>query len=198
MQSRGVRRILPALAVAACAIFVFAIYSTRHVRAEEPPFFAIKGARIVPVSGPPIANGTIVISKGVIQSVGANVSIPPEARVIDGTGMTIYPGLIDAGTDVGLGAPVVAAGSRRWTRRRRGRSRSRCSGRSEFARAGRSSGDDSLGLCRGHVEDRRRANRNVARRRIHDAVWCFLATDFSRDRAPSWILAKAIVRKIWS
>jgi len=111
MQSRGVRRILPALAVAACAIFVFAIYSTRHVRAEEPPFFAIKGARIVPVSGPPIANGTIVISNGVIQSVGANVSIPPEARVIDGTGMTIYPGLIDAGTDVGLGAPVVAAGA---------------------------------------------------------------------------------------
>jgi hypothetical protein len=109
MQSRGVRRILPALAVAACAIFVFALYSTRHVRAEEPPFFAIKGARIVPVSGPPIANGTIVISKGVIQAVGANVSIPAEARVIDGTGMTIYPGLIDAGTDVGLGAPVVAA-----------------------------------------------------------------------------------------
>jgi imidazolonepropionase-like amidohydrolase len=109
MQSRGVRRILPALAVAACAIFVFALYSTRHVRAEEPPYFAIKGARIVPVSGPPIASGTIVISKGVIQSVGANVSIPPEARVIDGTGLTIYPGLIDAGTDVGLGAPVVAA-----------------------------------------------------------------------------------------
>jgi Amidohydrolase family len=109
MQSRGVRRILPALAVAACAIFVFALYSTRHVRAEEPPFFAIKGARIVPVSGPAIPNGTIVISKGVIQSVGANVSIPAEARVIDGTGLTIYPGLIDAGTDVGLGAPVVAA-----------------------------------------------------------------------------------------
>jgi imidazolonepropionase-like amidohydrolase len=115
MQSRGVRRILPALAVAACAIFVFAIYSTRHVRAEEPPFFAIKGARIVPVSGPPIASGTIVISKGVIQSVGASVSIPPEARVIDGTGLTIYPGLIDAGTDVGLGAaavPAAAAGGR--------------------------------------------------------------------------------------
>ena len=115
MQSRGVRRILPALAVCACAIFVFAIYSTRHVRAEEPPFFAIKGARIVPVSGPPIANGTIVISKGVIQSVGASVSIPPEARVIDGTGLTIYPGLIDAGTDVGLGAaaaPAAGAGGR--------------------------------------------------------------------------------------
>ena len=109
MQSRGVRRILPALAVAVCAIIFCAVYSTQRARAEEPPYFAIKGARIVPVSGPVIASGTIVIAKGVIQSVGANVTIPPEARVIDGTGLTIYPGLIDAGTDVGLGAPVVAA-----------------------------------------------------------------------------------------
>jgi len=115
MQSRGVRRILPALAVAACAIFICAIYSTRHARADEPPYFAIKNARIIPVSGPPIASGTVVISKGMIQSVGANVTIPPEARVIDGTGLTIYPGLIDAGTDVGLGvvaAPATAAGGR--------------------------------------------------------------------------------------
>jgi|CZKC01.1.fsa_nt_gi imidazolonepropionase-like amidohydrolase len=106
---------LPALAVAACAIFVCAIYSTRHARADEPPYFAIKNARIVPVSGPPIASGTVVISKGVIQSVGANATIPPEARVIDGTGLTIYPGLIDAGTDVGLGvvaAPAAGAGGR--------------------------------------------------------------------------------------
>jgi hypothetical protein len=109
MQSRGVRRILPALAVAVCAIIFCAVYSTQRTRAEEPPYFAIKGARIVPVSGPVIASGTIVIAKGVIQAVGANVTIPPEARVIDGTGLTIYPGLIDAGTDVGLGAPVVAA-----------------------------------------------------------------------------------------
>ena len=115
MQSRGVRRILPALAVAACAIFICAIYSTRHARADEPPYFAIKNARIIPVSGPPIASGTVVISKGMIQSVGANANIPPEARVIDGTGLTIYPGLIDAGTDVGLGAvaaPAAAAGGR--------------------------------------------------------------------------------------
>jgi imidazolonepropionase-like amidohydrolase len=109
MQSRGVRRILPALAVAACAIFICAIHFTRPARADEPPYFAIKNARIISVSGSPIASGTIVISKGVIQSVGANASIPPEARVIDGTGLTIYPGLIDAGTDVGLGAAAVPA-----------------------------------------------------------------------------------------
>jgi len=115
MQSRGVSRILPALAVAACAVFICAIYSTRRARADEPPYFAIKNARIIPVSGPSIASGTVVISKGLIQSVGANVAIPPETRVIDGTGLTIYPGLIDAGTDVGLGAvaaPAAGAGGR--------------------------------------------------------------------------------------
>jgi hypothetical protein len=115
MRSRGVRRILPALIVATCALVAWSIYSTQRARADEPPYFAIRNARIVPVSGPPIASGTVVIVKGIIQDVGANVTIPPGARVIDGTGMTVYPGLIDAGTDVGLGAaaaPAAGAGGR--------------------------------------------------------------------------------------
>jgi len=113
MRVRGVGRILPALMAAACALIVWVVVAAHHARADEPPFFAIKNARIVPVSGPPIPNGTIVISRGVIQAVGANVSVPPEARVIDGAGMTVYPGLVDAGSDVGLGAvaaPVAGGG----------------------------------------------------------------------------------------
>ena len=105
MRSRGVRRILPALVVATCALVAWSVYSTQRARADEPPYYAIRNARIVPVSGPPVASGTVVIVKGVIQAVGANVTVPPGARVIDGTGLTVYPGLIDAGTDVGLGAP---------------------------------------------------------------------------------------------
>jgi imidazolonepropionase-like amidohydrolase len=93
-----------------CALAVVVILTSHHARADEPPFFAIKNVRIVPVSGPPIASGTIVVSHGVIQAVGTNVTVPPEARVIDGAGMTVYPGLIDAGTDVGLGA-VAAPGA---------------------------------------------------------------------------------------
>jgi hypothetical protein len=115
MRARGVRWILHAFVVAACALVAWNIYSTQRARADEPPYFAIRNARIVPVSGPVIPSGTVVVAKGLIQAVGANATIPPEARVIDGTGLTVYPGLIDAGTDVGTGAaaaPAQAAGGR--------------------------------------------------------------------------------------
>lgn len=64
--------------------------------------YAITGARIVTVSGPVIERGTIVIRNGLIHSVGQNVTAPADARVIDGTGLTIYPGLIDAYTSLGI------------------------------------------------------------------------------------------------
>jgi imidazolonepropionase-like amidohydrolase len=63
---------------------------------------AIRNATIVPVSSATIPNGTIVFSNGLITAVGATVSIPANATVIDGTGLFVYPGLIDAGSHVGL------------------------------------------------------------------------------------------------
>jgi imidazolonepropionase-like amidohydrolase len=69
--------------------------------------YAITNARIVPVSGSEIARGTVVIRNGLIAAVGANVATPPDARVIDGTGLSVYPGLIDANTNLGL--PIAAA-----------------------------------------------------------------------------------------
>lgn len=77
----------------------------------EPRFFAIKDARIVPVSGPVIEKGTVVMANGIITAVGTDVTIPPEAAVVDGTGLTVYPGLIDAGATVGLSAEESAAPS---------------------------------------------------------------------------------------
>jgi len=64
--------------------------------------FAIKNARIVPVSGPEIASGTIIVSGGRIQAVGASVSVPAGAEVIDASGLRVYPGMMDAGTSIGL------------------------------------------------------------------------------------------------
>ena len=64
--------------------------------------FAIRNARIVTVSGPDIENGTIVIRDGKIEAVGATVSVPAGAQTIDGTGLSVYPGMIDAGTNMGL------------------------------------------------------------------------------------------------
>jgi imidazolonepropionase-like amidohydrolase len=64
--------------------------------------FAIRNATIYPVTSAPIPNGTIVFSKGLITAVGANVNIPTDATVIDGTGLSVYPGMIDSGTNIGL------------------------------------------------------------------------------------------------
>jgi imidazolonepropionase-like amidohydrolase len=64
--------------------------------------FAITGARIVTVSGAVIENGTVVIQNGKIAAVGAAVQIPAGAERIDGKGLSVYPGMIDAGTNMGL------------------------------------------------------------------------------------------------
>jgi imidazolonepropionase-like amidohydrolase len=79
--------------------------------AEGPQVYAIKGARIVRVSGAPIENGTVVLRDGLIEAVGENITPPADAWVIDGKGMTVYPGLVDALSTWGLpGAPAATAG----------------------------------------------------------------------------------------
>ncbi|MEE8201515.1 MAG: hypothetical protein V3R29_10150, partial [Candidatus Acidoferrales bacterium] len=90
------------------------------------PYFAIQNARLVTVSGGVIENGTIVVANGLIDAVGTNVAIPPEAWVIDGAGLTVYPGLIDSLATLGLQAPepegrAAAPGAGRPTQARRGR-----------------------------------------------------------------------------
>jgi len=64
--------------------------------------FAITNARIVPVSGDVIESGTVVIRADTIAAIGANVAVPDDAEVIDATGHSVYPGMIDGGTRLGL------------------------------------------------------------------------------------------------
>lgn len=82
--------------------------TTRFATAQRQSVdvYAITNARIVTVSGQTIDRGTLVIRNGLIAGVG-NVQPPADARVIDGTGLIIYPGLIDAYTNLGLPEPVV-------------------------------------------------------------------------------------------
>jgi len=75
----------------------------------EPRTFAIRGAKVVPVSSAPLENATLVVSRGIITAVGTNVTIPPDAWVIEGKGLTVYPGLIDGFTDVGVAAATSPA-----------------------------------------------------------------------------------------
>jgi imidazolonepropionase-like amidohydrolase len=70
--------------------------------ADTPRTIAIRGAKLVTVSGPVIENGTIVLAAGKIAAVGADVGLPADAQVIDGTGRTVYPGLINGLTTLGL------------------------------------------------------------------------------------------------
>ena len=64
--------------------------------------FAIVGARIVTVSGAIIENGTVVIRDGKIAAVSAGAAVPSGAERIAGKGLTVFPGLIDAATALGL------------------------------------------------------------------------------------------------
>jgi imidazolonepropionase-like amidohydrolase len=64
--------------------------------AQQHPAVAIRNAKIVTVSGPVIAKGTVVVRNGLIEAVGENVQAPADAMVIEGEGLTVYPGLIDA------------------------------------------------------------------------------------------------------
>ena len=73
--------------------------------------YAITNARVVTVSGPTIERGTVVVRDGLIVAVGANAAAPPDARVIDGTGLTVYPGLIDSNTQLAIPRPSPAPGA---------------------------------------------------------------------------------------
>jgi len=77
----------------------------------KKPTVAIRNSTIYPVTSAPIANGTIVFANGVITAIGTNVAIPSGATVIDGAGLSVYPGLIDSGSQVGLTEVSSVAGT---------------------------------------------------------------------------------------
>jgi imidazolonepropionase-like amidohydrolase len=63
---------------------------------------AIVGGRVVPITGPEIAQGTVLIENGRISAVGESVAVPDGAQVIDAAGAWVLPGFIDAHAHVGV------------------------------------------------------------------------------------------------
>jgi imidazolonepropionase-like amidohydrolase len=101
-------------------VFLFAVpHAARAQDADRPdptltntpaPTYFIRGARIVTVSGAEIENGSIVVSNGRIAAVGSGVTAPAGALEVDARGLTVYPGMIDLGTNMGLlEIPAVGA-----------------------------------------------------------------------------------------
>ncbi|HTS61477.1 MAG TPA: amidohydrolase family protein [Candidatus Acidoferrales bacterium] len=90
-------------ALVLCCVFAFG---------QPRPAVAIRNAKIVTVSGPVIARGTVVVRNGLIEAVGDSVQAPPDAMIIDGEGLSVYPGLIDALSTWGQpGAAMAVTGT---------------------------------------------------------------------------------------
>jgi imidazolonepropionase-like amidohydrolase len=106
MRSWFERTGLPALVGIITVIVLLAAPAATFAQGGEPRYFAIRGARVVPVSGPAMEDATIVMARGVIVAVSKDATIPADAWVIDGKGLTVYPGLFDAFTDVGIPPPA--------------------------------------------------------------------------------------------
>src|SRR5690348_12333382 len=88
------------------AVVVTLLAASASLRAEVPSAIAIKDARVVTVSGEDLPRATVLLRDGLIQDVGAGLAIPQDAWVIDGIGLTVYPGFIDGLSHWGL-APVT-------------------------------------------------------------------------------------------
>jgi imidazolonepropionase-like amidohydrolase len=84
------------------ACFAVLLFATSIAAFAQDKPVALKGGKLLTITHGTIDNGVIVMQGGKITAVGANVQIPADAEVIDATGMTIYPGLIDSETQLGL------------------------------------------------------------------------------------------------
>ncbi len=83
------------------ALVVLALLAASGARAQQKTY-AITGAKIFTMAGPPIENGTVVIRDGKITAVGAGVAVPGGAQVINARGMHVYPGFFDGASQMGL------------------------------------------------------------------------------------------------
>ncbi len=74
------------------------------VEAQETPL-AFRGAHLIPIAGPEIERGTLVVHRGAIVAVGPDeqVQLPAGAREIDASGKVIMPGLVDTHSHIGGG-----------------------------------------------------------------------------------------------
>ncbi|HEV2716008.1 MAG TPA: amidohydrolase, partial [Terriglobales bacterium] len=81
---------------------IFGIVVPKNVSAQQA--IVLKGGKLLTVSHGAIENGVLVMENGKITAVGsaAAVKVPANARVLDVSGMTLYPSLIDSQSYLGL------------------------------------------------------------------------------------------------
>jgi imidazolonepropionase-like amidohydrolase len=77
---------------------------------EPPPYYAIRDARVIVGNGETLERATVLLADGLVEAVGPDLPIPPDAWVIEGEGRVVVPGLIDALTDLGQAPEKEAEG----------------------------------------------------------------------------------------
>lgn len=84
-------------------ILISMVMFSKSALTQDKPI-ALKGGKLLTITHGAIENGAILMQGGKITAVGpaSSVNIPSDAKIIDATGMTIYPGLIDSETSLGL------------------------------------------------------------------------------------------------
>ena len=87
------------------------------IRPADLRTHAIVGATVVTAPGTRIEDASLIIRDGVIEAVGRNLAIPPEARVWSAKGLTVYPGLIDAAVLVELEGGAAGGAGAHWNDR---------------------------------------------------------------------------------
>jgi imidazolonepropionase-like amidohydrolase len=105
LTTRLSRSIVVVAAASAATISTFLPVSGQMP--ARAPRYAITNARIVTAAGPVIEKGTVVMRGGLIEEVGAAVAAPPDAVIVDGNGLAVYPGLIDMANGTLVGGPAV-------------------------------------------------------------------------------------------
>jgi len=95
--------VIGALRSSCFALVASSLVMASFAGAQQKPV-ALRGGKVLTVSHGAIENGVVLFENGKITAVGtaSSVQIPKDARIIDATGMTVYPGLIDSETALGL------------------------------------------------------------------------------------------------
>ncbi|MCA8949771.1 MAG: amidohydrolase family protein [Planctomycetes bacterium] len=105
-----------------CLLPILALAAAAAATAQDKRPVAFTNARLVTIAGPTIEGGTLVVRDGKIVAVGKDATVPAGARVVDATGKTIMPGLVDAHSSAGLQQEQRPGPIERTGRRGRGRS----------------------------------------------------------------------------
>ncbi len=94
---------LQTVAISVCFLMAFGLWFAAGASAQsQPVVYAITHAKIFTLNGAPIDDGTILLRDGKIAAVGSAVDVPPGAKLIEGKGLQVYPGLFDSVTQMGL------------------------------------------------------------------------------------------------